>query len=79
VKFHFFKYQATGNDFILIDNRSGGTALSRDQISRMCDRRFGVGADGVILINPDPSADFYIDYYNSDGSQSLCGMGAALQ
>ncbi|MFO7258521.1 MAG: diaminopimelate epimerase [Bacteroidota bacterium] len=76
MKFHFFKYQATGNDFILIDNRSGGTALSRDQISRMCDRRFGVGADGVILINPDPSADFYIDYYNSDGSQSLCGNGS---
>src|SRR5690606_35473205 len=76
MKFHFFKYQATGNDFIMIDNRSGGTALSRDQIARMCDRRFGIGADGVILINPDNSADFNVDYYNSDGSQSLCGNGS---
>jgi diaminopimelate epimerase len=76
MRFHFFKYQATGNDFILIDNRSGETSLSRDQIARMCDRRFGVGADGVILINPDAAADFNVDYYNSDGSQSLCGNGS---
>jgi diaminopimelate epimerase len=76
MKFHFFKYQATGNDFILIDNRSGKTALSRDQIARLCDRRFGIGADGVILISPDSSADFNVDYYNSDGSQSLCGNGS---
>lgn len=76
MKFNFFKYQATGNDFILIDNRSGGTALSKDQIAQLCDRRFGVGADGVILIGQDPSADFSVDYYNSDGSQSLCGNGS---
>ncbi|HLT82453.1 MAG TPA: diaminopimelate epimerase [Cyclobacteriaceae bacterium] len=76
MKFHFYKYQATGNDFILIDNRSGELTLSADQISRLCDRRFGIGADGVILISPDASADFNVDYYNSDGSQSLCGNGS---
>ncbi|HEX7014199.1 MAG TPA: diaminopimelate epimerase [Cyclobacteriaceae bacterium] len=76
MKFHFFKYQATGNDFILIDNRSGKTSLSRDQIARLCDRRFGIGADGVILIGPDASAHFSVDYYNADGSQSLCGNGS---
>src|SRR5690606_42117272 len=76
MKFNFFKYQATGNDFILIDNRSGGTALSKDQIAQLCDRRFGVGSDGGILIGQDPSADFSVHYYDSDGSQSLCGNGS---
>lgn len=76
MKFHFFKYQATGNDFILIDNRSGDLSFSREQIERLCDRRFGVGADGLILIENDPSATFGVNYYNSDGSQSLCGNGS---
>lgn len=76
MKFHFFKYQATGNDFILIDNRSGDLSFSREQIERLCDRRFGVGADGLILIENDPLANFGVNYYNSDGSQSLCGNGS---
>lgn len=73
---HFHKYQATGNDFVLIDNRTGVHTFSKDQIQKICDRRFGVGADGLILIEKHPSLDFNVDYYNSDGSQSLCGNGS---
>lgn len=76
MKVHFYKYQATGNDFILIDNRSGSLALSKAQIEQACDRRFGIGADGLILIETDAQAPFNVNYYNSDGSQSLCGNGS---
>lgn len=76
MKIHFHKYQATGNDFILIDNRSGQYSFSADQIQKLCDRRFGIGADGIILIEKDPALDFNLVYYNSDGSQSLCGNGS---
>ncbi|MEJ1236600.1 diaminopimelate epimerase [Chryseolinea sp. T2] len=76
MKIHFYKYQATGNDFVVIDNRDGVVSLSADQISRICDRRFGVGADGVMLIENDPKLNFNLKYYNSDGSQSLCGNGS---
>lgn len=81
MKFHFYKYQATGNDFVLIDNRSGDISLDSDQIAKICDRRFGIGADGLILIEEDNVAKFKVNYYNSDGSQSLCGNGsrAAVQ
>jgi diaminopimelate epimerase len=75
VKLHFFKYQATGNDFVLIDNRSALYPITKDQVGKICDRRFGVGADGVMLIEKHPSLDFNLVYYNSDGSQSLCGNG----
>ena len=73
---HFFKYQATGNDFVLIDNRSGQYNFTIDQIKKICDRRFGVGADGLMLIEKHPTLDFNLVYYNSDGSQSLCGNGS---
>lgn len=76
MKLHFFKYQATGNDFVLIDNRSGQYSLTTRQIENICDRRFGVGADGLMLIEKHPSAHFNLQYYNSDGSQSLCGNGS---
>ena len=76
MRIHFYKYQATGNDFVLIDNRTGKNSLSKDQIVNICDRKFGVGADGVMLIEKHPSADFNLQYYNSDGSQSLCGNGS---
>lgn len=81
MKIPFHKYQATGNDFILIDNRSGAFSFSAGQIKKICDRKFGVGADGLILIEKHPSTDFNLNYYNSDGSQSLCGNGsrAAVQ
>lgn len=71
---HFHKYQATGNDFVLIDNRQSQKKFSAEEIKKICDRRFGVGADGLILIEPGQS-DFEMIYYNSDGSQSLCGNG----
>ena len=76
MKIHFYKYQATGNDFILIDNRNEKIKLTIDQIKQVCDRRFGIGADGIILIEKDPDAMFNLVYYNSDGSQSLCGNGS---
>lgn len=76
VKIHFYKYQATGNDFVVIDNREGKIAFSKEQISRLCDRRFGVGADGLMLIGKDPQLNFNLLYFNSDGTQSLCGNGS---
>ena len=76
MKIHFHKYQATGNDFVLIDNRGGEYSFSQEQIIKICDRRFGVGADGLILIEKHPLLDFDLIYFNSDGSQSLCGNGS---
>jgi len=75
MKLHFYKYQAAGNDFVLIDNRDGDQTLSAQQIAFLCDRRFGVGADGVIFVSRDQHADFNIRYFNPDGTQSLCGNG----
>jgi len=81
VKVHFYKYQATGNDFVVIDNREGLFSFNTAQIERICDRKFGVGADGLMLIEKHPSLNFNLEYFNSDGSQSLCGNGsrAAVQ
>lgn len=72
----FSKYQGTGNDFVMIDNSSGSYNLTTEQIVRICDRKFGVGADGLILLNNKEGFDFEMDYYNSDGSKSFCGNGA---
>lgn len=71
----FYKYQAAGNDFVVVDNRDQKFFPSARQASFLCDRRFGVGADGVILVDRDVAADFNIRYYNPDGTQSLCGNG----
>ncbi|MCE7863816.1 MAG: diaminopimelate epimerase [Bacteroidetes bacterium CHB5] len=76
MKIQFTKYQATGNDFVLIDNRNQEYAFAKEQIVKICDRRFGVGADGLMLIEKHPTRDFNLVYYNSDGSQSLCGNGS---
>ncbi len=76
MKIHFHKYQATGNDFVLIDNRNSNYSFSKEQIEKICDRRFGIGADGLMLIEKHPTLDFNLLYYNSDGSQSLCGNGS---
>jgi diaminopimelate epimerase len=75
MKLHFSKYQATGNDFVLLDNRNGSINLSVENVKQICDRKFGVGADGLMLIEKHPTLDFNLVYYNSDGSQSLCGNG----
>tara|TARA_R110002049_G_scaffold45022_2_gene131585 strand:+ start:5076 stop:5846 length:771 start_codon:yes stop_codon:yes gene_type:complete len=72
----FYKYQGTGNDFVMIDNRSS-IFNKRDikLISKLCDRNFGIGADGVILIENDENFDFKMIYLNADGSETFCGNG----
>lgn len=73
----FVKYQGTGNDFIIADNRKSPVmSLSQQQIIELCNRKFGIGADGIILIEEDSDSDFFMNYYNSDGSQSFCGNGS---
>ncbi len=72
----FYKYQGTGNDFILLDNREGNIMLTTEQIAGLCHRRFGVGADGLMLLEQAEGYDFRMVYYNSDGSEStMCGNG----
>jgi diaminopimelate epimerase len=72
----FYKYQGTGNDFIVIDNRLKTVELKEEQIQNLCDRRFGIGADGLMLLNPSSEFDFEMKYYNSDGREgSMCGNG----
>ncbi len=74
----FYKYQGAGNDFIMIDNRNSQfpTEDRRARIARYCDRHFGVGADGLILLEAAHGYDFAMRYYNADGGEStLCGNG----
>ncbi|MEQ8623766.1 MAG: diaminopimelate epimerase [Vicingaceae bacterium] len=76
MKISFFKYQGTGNDFVMIDGREKELLLTKKQIEDFCDRRFGIGADGVIILKNQEFCDFEMDYYNADGTQSFCGNGS---
>lgn len=73
----FHKYHGAGNDFIMINNLDKSIFLTPENISLYCDRNFGIGADGVILLEPSTKADCFMNYYNSDGSiAQMCGNGA---
>ena len=83
--FEFYKYHGAGNDFIMIDNRDGRLGIvDAEKIKLLCDRHFGIGADGIIFLESSnkvdstgsPQADCFMNYYNSDGSLAeMCGNG----
>lgn len=74
----FYKYQGTGNDFIILDNRNNEYSfITNDQVRRLCARRLGIGADGLMLFNEKKGYDFEMRYYNADGGEStMCGNGS---
>ncbi|MFO8062071.1 MAG: diaminopimelate epimerase [bacterium] len=74
VEFH--KISGSGNDFIIIDNTDNSISLSQAQIEKLCSRRTGIGADGLILVNPSDKHDFAMQYFNNDGGEAdMCGNG----
>lgn len=72
----FYKYQGTGNDFIIIDNRANNIKKDTKTIQQLCHRKFGIGADGLMFLESHDTHDFYMQYYNADGQESsMCGNG----
>jgi diaminopimelate epimerase len=77
MNFSFYKYQGTGNDFILADNRKGTIKLNTKQVAFLCSRKWGIGADGLLLLQNKKGYDFEMKYYNADGKTStFCGNGS---
>ncbi len=71
---NFYKYHGAGNDFIMINNRDGNSDVK--DIKLLCDRHFGIGADGLILLESSDKADCFMNYYNADGTLAeMCGNG----
>ena len=76
MKLRFFKYQGAGNDFIIVDGRKQEIQLSEQQINFLCNRRLGIGADGLMILGNAPEVDFSMRYYNANGREgSMCGNG----
>ncbi len=77
MQIHFHKYQGTGNDFIILDNRNGEyNSLTSLTVKQLCGRRFGIGADGLMMLGNKAGFDFEMIYFNADGGQStMCGNG----
>jgi diaminopimelate epimerase len=72
----FYKFQANGNDFVLIDNREGTFSATPQEVARLCHRRWGIGADGLLLLNRSEKYDFEMHYFNADGNPAeMCGNG----
>jgi diaminopimelate epimerase len=77
MQLHFYKYQGTGNDFIILDGWKSSPQLTYQQIAALCDRHFGIGADGLMIIRQQQNVDFEMLYFNSDGHPgSMCGNGS---
>ena len=77
MKINFSKYNGAGNDFVIIDNRNENISYNSSLIKNICDRNFGIGCDGLILIKNSISSDFEIVHYTPDGNLgSLCGNGS---
>ncbi len=76
MKIRCFKYQGAGNDFVIIDNREGNLQLPKESVELLCNRRYGIGADGLMLLESAPGYDFSMRYFNSDGNEAtMCGNG----
>ena len=78
VKGKFYKYQGTGNDFVVLDGREWSHDWNEQQVQKICSRKWGIGSDGLIVVKPHASLDFEMVFFNPDGSQSFCGNGSRV-